>query len=156
MVKLRSASKREALLQARYEEMTTCQKVMHKLDNYTARISILLFDNLSTLVALVMIYVALQYVHVSTDFFEYLAATLWQREPVWSDPPKSMTLVQFLELDDLYSFCEGHKAIALALFPALGYVFYLIVRPTAKRSINRPHTVGPKNKTPHTKILKEL
>ena len=76
MVKLRSASKREAILQAKYNEMSTFQKVMHGLDNFTASVSIMLYDNLTTLVLLVLAYVTLQYVHASTDFFEYLASTL--------------------------------------------------------------------------------
>ena len=145
-------------MQARYNEMSRFQKTMHWLDNFTASVSIMLYDNLTTLVLLVLAYVTLQYVHASTDFFEYLASTLLQREPVWSDPPKSVTLLQYLDLDDFYNFCEGHqRTIAIAMGPTLGFILYLILRPTAPtRSTNRPHTVGPKNKTPHTKILKEL
>lgn len=103
------------------------QRLCHEVDELVSQAACALYENLVAIIVVLLAIWAIAFVHASTDFFEYCAAILTQREPVPSDPPKSVTLWQFLELEDLYEFAQSHKLLCCLLCPTLGLVLYAVL-----------------------------
>ena len=116
------------------------QRLCHEIDDLVSQAACFLYENLVAIIVVLFVIWAMAFVHASTDFFEYCAPTIMQREPVPSDPPKNVTLWQFLELEDLYEFAQSHKLLCCLLSPTLGLVLYAVLgqRKPARRTRSQP------------------
>lgn len=141
MVKTRSASKLEALELARLMEMTPWQRLTLKIDSITMNVAAWAFENKLMLILLYIGRLAIGYVWSATDWFEQVYAIISGKEFTPTDPPKDLTLIKYLGLDELFWFIvSNYTATICVIFPAACMVIYMACKSNSTDSPTRRHT----------------
>ena len=105
-------------------KMSCSQFILFRFDCLMINVGTFIHKNICTIIAWTVAGVALAYIEASTDTFERIAAFAQQKEPVLSEPPKDVSLAQFLGLDDLFEFVRNNlivSAVAAVLFVVFIY-----------------------------------
>ena len=100
------------------------ESVIHKFDCVVRCVGNFLLKNFGCIICCTVVFTAIAYLHASSDVFEQILAFLERREPVLSDPPKSVTLSQFLHLCCLKAFLRENKVLVAIMVPLILYIFY--------------------------------
>ena len=100
------------------------ESVIHKFDCVVRCVGNFLLKNFGCIICCIVVFTAIAYLHASSDVFEQILAFLERREPVLSDPPKSVTLSQFLHLCCLKAFLRENKVLVAIMVPLILYIFY--------------------------------
>lgn len=128
-IETRSASKRRIVEQDRIERLPCCELVLHRIDCLTVNIASFIYVHLYLIYGILVASLAIAYIDASTDAFERLAALTAHREPVLSDPPKQVSLAQFLGLCELWKLIENNKVAACMVCPAISVLLFWASQP---------------------------
>ena len=123
-IETRSVVKRRRLEEERTAKMHLCELIIYRFDCLVVNVGTWIYNNLIRIFAFIVFVVSLAYVHAATDSLERLLALTQHRQPVLSDPPKNVSLVEFLRLDIVADFVCDHKVLCLIMLPILFTLLY--------------------------------
>ena len=151
----RSTTKRHVIETIRVHNMGWPEYIFYKLDPILGALALKIYNNLFLFYCILLCSLVAAYIEASSDTFELIVARIQQREPVLSEPPKSVTIYQFLGLDEVKVLVEEHTLAACLFGPVFAVACYHLVTVSTKTA-KRRKTLRMKQHKVVTEIVDEL
>jgi uncharacterized membrane protein len=133
-IETRSVVKRRRLEEERTAKMNIFELIIYRFDCLVVNVGMWIYNNLIQLIAFIVFVVSIVYIHVATDSWERLIALTQHRKPILSDPPKNVSLIEFLGLNIVADFVYDHKVLCLIMIPILITLVYWNSHPNIQSS----------------------